>query len=232
MKLLAKSPHGLTVSEIGERLELPKTSAFDIVQTLKMTHFLRVAANRYFIGFMANEVGLAYAREKELYGVAKDHIIDLSEDMKMAGSLVVYENNGLDYVFEHVPEGAIITPAATSGKNFMHASASGKVLISYMTEAKQKKALSKLTFTPFTDNTILTLGAFKDELTITRKRGYGVDKREWHELVTCVSVPIYSHNKVVAVLTLSGLQIDQEAISGLAERMKRKSKQITVELER
>lgn len=229
--MLAKSPHGLTVSEIGERLELPKTSAFDIVQTLKTTHFLREEANRYFIGFMANEVGLAYAREKELYGVAKKHVVELAEELKMAGSLVVYENNGLDYVLEHVPEGAIITPAATSGKNFMHASGSAKVLISYMTEARQKKALAKLTFTPFTHNTILTLESFKEELIVTKKRGYGVDKREWHELVTCVSVPIFSHKKVVAALTLSGLQIDEEAIPGLAKRIRRRSELITEELE-
>ncbi|WP_136799500.1 IclR family transcriptional regulator [Desulfosediminicola ganghwensis] len=230
LKLLAQCPEGLTVTEIGERLKLPKTSTFDIVRTLKMALFLRESSNRYYIGFMANEVGTAYAGDKELYGVAKPHILKLSDQMKMASSLVVFEGIVLNYVFEHTPKGAIITPASSNTKDFLHASASGKVLLSYMTDAKQKKVLSKLKFSPFTDNTITSKDAFIEELKTTLKRGYGVDDREWNDLVTCVSVPIFIHKKVIAAMTLSGLQIASDVIPGVADKLKNVSQIITEEI--
>lgn len=230
LKLLAASPDGLTISEISEELNLPKTSAFDIVQTLNHAHFLRESNKRFFIGHMAHEVGAAYAWDKALYGAAKPHIIELAESMKMAGSLVTMEKSGLDYVIEYVPEGAIITPAASSGKNFMHASASGKVIISHMSEAKKRKLLGDLSFTAFTDRTIQNLAEFKEELEVTKKRGFGVDNREWHELVTCVAVPVFNRKKVVAAITLSGLQVDQDSIQGIAGRLKEKAKLIANEI--
>jgi len=231
LKLLANFPNGLTASEIGERLSIPKTSAFDIVQTLKYTHFLRETNKRFYIGFMAREVGESYALEKEMYGVAKQYIIDLADQLKMAGSLVIYEKGELDYVIEYTPEGVIITPSASGGKDFIHASASGKMLIASMSAAKQKKALSGLKFTSFTNRTITTIDDYKKELELTRERGYGVDDREWHELVTCVSVPVFNYKKVVAAITLSGLQLDRDAIPGIAEKLKQKSHDITSELE-
>lgn len=231
MTLLANSPDGLTISEIAERLELPKTSAFDIVQTLKYAHFLRETNKRFYIGFMASEIGEAYEQDKELFGIAKPKIVSLADQMKMACSLVIWEKGALDYVIEYVPEGVILTPASSGGRNFLHASASGKALIAHMSAAKQKKAFEMLSFTPFTDRTIRNLETFKEEIVRTKMRGYGLDNREWHELVTCVSVPIFNHKKVVAVLTLSGLQIDSTTIEGIFQKVKKTSKTITHELE-
>jgi DNA-binding IclR family transcriptional regulator len=231
LKLLATSPDSLTISEIAERLGLPKTSTFDIVQTLKYAHFLRETNKRFYIGFMASEVGEAYKQDKELFGIAKPKIVALADQMKMACSLVIWEKEALDYVIEYVPEGVILTPASSGGRNFLHASASGKALIAHMSAAKQKKAFEMLSFVPFTDRTIRNLETFKEEIARTKQRGYGLDNCEWHELVTCVSVPIFSLQKVVAVLTLSGIQIDPATIKSISQKLKETSEEITQKLE-
>ena len=43
LKLVSKRPDGITLDEICERLELPKTSAYDIVTTLVQTGMIHVA---------------------------------------------------------------------------------------------------------------------------------------------------------------------------------------------
>lgn len=230
LKLLAGEPEGMTLSEIGVELDLPKTSTFDIVQTLRQTHFLRETNKRFHIGFMAREIGETYAEEKEVYGLAKHHLIALVDELNMAGSLVFYQKERLDYILEHVPAGSIIAPAASNGPDFIHASASGKILIAFMTQAKQKKALASLKFIPLTDNTILDLDSFKIELENVREQGYAVDDREFNELMTCVSAPIINRQKVVAAITLSGLQISPETVTTIANKLIAVAHTISVKL--
>lgn len=232
LKLLAGAPDGMTLSEIGTALDLPKTSTFDIVQTLRQTHFLRETNKRFTIGFMAHEVGEAYEQHRDLYGIAKPHLTAIADDLNMAGSLVQYEKDGLNYVIEHRPLGSIISPAASSGTDFIHASASGKALIAYMTDAKRKKALEGLKFTPFTDRTITSMEGFRKELEKVKRLGYAVDDREFNGLMTCVSTPIFSRNQAIATITLSGLQLDPQAVPGIAERVMNTARIISEELGR
>jgi DNA-binding IclR family transcriptional regulator len=231
LRLLADSPEGMTLTEIGAALDLPKASAFDIVQTLRKTHFLRETNKRYAIGFMVYEVGGAYSKGKDLYAAAQPILEDLANQLNMAGSIVTYEKGTLNYVIEHRPIGSIVSPIASSGMDFVHASASGKCLIAFMSEARQRKAFSLLSFKRFTDRTIQNAIDFMEDLEKIRSRGYAVDDREFNELMTCVSTPIFRCKQAVATLTLSGLQLDPQVIPGIAERMMEKAKQISKELE-
>ena len=232
LKLLAGSADGMTLSEISAALGLPKTSAFDIVQTLRKANFLHESKKRFSIGFMAHEVGAAYDQHRDLFGIAKPHLKALADEMKMAGSLVQMDEDGLDYVIQYRPIGSIVSPAASSGADYIHASASGKALLAFMTEARRKKALSKLSFAAFTDRTITDREAFAAELETVRRQGYAVDDREFNALMTCVSSPIFNRNQAVATLTLSGLQIDSQVVAGIAERIMVVGRVIAEELAR
>ena len=219
LNLLAESPDGLTLTEIGNALDLPKASAFDIVQTLKKAHFLRESSRRYAIGFMAHEVGEAYSKGKDLHGATLPHLEGLADELNMAGSLVTYERGTLNYVIQHRPIGSIVSPVASSGMDFVHASASGKSLIAFMPEQGLRKALSLLSFKRFTDRTIQNAVDFMEELALIRSRGYAIDDREFNELMTCVSTPIFRCRRAVATLTLSGLQLAPGEVPGIAERL-------------
>ncbi|SDP39163.1 IclR family transcriptional regulator [Desulforhopalus singaporensis] len=230
LRLLATAPDGMTVTEIGTALKLPKTSTFDIVQTLRQVDFLREKGKRFFIGYMAGEVGRAYAAEQEIDEVASPHIVALAEKLQMVGSLVLYENGSLNYVFEHSPPGSIIAPGASGGTSYVHASASGKVLIANMPAARQTKAMASLRFTAFTDNTIMDAGTYKREIKKVQEQGYAVDDREFHKFLTCVSAPIFNRGKVAAAITMSGLQVDNEAIEDIASQLVVTARVISAEL--
>ncbi|TVM33724.1 IclR family transcriptional regulator [Oceanidesulfovibrio marinus] len=219
LRLLAESPEGLTLTEIGAELGLPKASTFDIVQTLKKAHFLRESNRRYAVGFMAHEVGESYSKGKDLYGATQPHLADLADALNMAGSLVIYERGTLNYVIEHRPIGSIVSPVTSNGMDFVHASASGKSLIAFMPEQRQRKALSLLTFKQFTDRTIQNMIDFMEELERIRSQGYAIDNREFNKLMTCVSTPIFRRQQAVATLTLSDLQVDPGDVPGVAERL-------------
>ena len=129
--LLAKRPDGMTLSEISLELEMPKTSAFDILQTLRQEHFLRETHKRFSIGYMAHEVGRSYQPDRDLYGIVRPELPPLGDKFGMTASLVFHEEEGLVYALEYRPANSIVSSGASSGYSFIHASASGKAIFAF-----------------------------------------------------------------------------------------------------
>lgn len=224
--LLAKRPDGMTLSEISLELDMPKTSTFDIVQTLRQEHFLRETHKRFCIGYMAHEVGRSYQPDKDLFGIVRPELPPLGDKFGMTASLVFHEEEGLIYALEYRPANSIISSGASSGYSFIHASASGKALFAYLSPSKLKKELKKVNFTPLTKNTITDEETFLKELTKVKECGYAVDRYEFNSLQTCISVPVFHGGQVVAAVTLSGLQVHDDDIPAIASDIMRTVKSI------
>ena len=63
LKLVSKKTDGITLDEICAKLDMPKTSAYDIVTTLVQTGMIHVAREqkqRYTIGLTAYRIGINY----------------------------------------------------------------------------------------------------------------------------------------------------------------------------
>ena len=224
--LLAKRPDGMTLSEISLELEMPKTSAFDILQTLRQEHFLRETHKRFSIGYMAHEVGRSYQPDRDLYGIVRPELPPLGDKFGMTASLVFHEEEGLVYALEYRPANSIVSSGASSGYSFIHASASGKAIFAYLSPAKLKKELKKLSFTALTENTITNEESFLKELSKVKSCGYAVDRFEFNALQTCISVPIFHSGQVVAAVTLSGLQVHENEINTIASDIMKTVKNI------
>ena len=69
--MVSKKPDGITLDEICEKLELPKTSAYDIITTLAhtgMVHVVKGQKQRYTIGLTAYRVGINYTNNLDFIG--------------------------------------------------------------------------------------------------------------------------------------------------------------------
>jgi DNA-binding IclR family transcriptional regulator len=206
----------MSLSEISSALDIPMTSAFDIVHTLRRSHFLREANKRFAIGVAAREVGEAYAQDKDLYGIAKEYLKTMGDELNLAASLVLYENEGLNYVVQYRPIGSILGPSLSGKHSYIHASASGKILLAFMKGVRFQKALEQLEYVEFTRNTITSRERFLEELETVKRQGYAVDDREFNDLLTCISAPLINRGQVVAAVTVSGLQVRKERVQELA----------------
>lgn len=133
----------------------------------------------------------------------------------MTASLVFHEEEGLVYVLEYRPANSIVSSGASSGYSLIHASASGKSIFAYLSPAKLKKELKKLSFTALTENTITDEEAFLKELSKVKSCGYSVDRFEFNALQTSISVQIFYSGQVVTDITLSVLQVHENKINRL-----------------
>ena len=63
LKMISRTPEGATLDDLCEKLNLPKTSAYDIVTTLAEMGMVNVARGQkqsYTIGLMAYRIGINY----------------------------------------------------------------------------------------------------------------------------------------------------------------------------
>ncbi|MBI9088323.1 MAG: IclR family transcriptional regulator [Desulfobacterium sp.] len=207
MDLLTEHEKGLTLSEIVKQLDLPKTSVFDIVHTLKDIHMLRLDNKRFTIGFHAYKIGCAYIRTQDLYSVAKESLAHLAEEIQLSVSLILYEDGVLNYVFQHNPLKSYIQSRPVDLNGAMHASASGKVILASLNPKEQERLIEQMELTKFTDATILDKEGLYEELRLTKARGYGLDNEEYTDHFFCISVPIFDHERVLAAVSFSGLKV-------------------------
>lgn len=230
LKLLATYPAGLTLSEIAQELDLPVTSAFDIVRTLRHSHFLREKDKRFYIGFMAREVGEKYTKKNELYGIAKKFIVAQANACQLVAALVLFEDESLNYVYHYCPEGSIITPGATGGTTYLHASATGKVFLAFLDDKKREKILRSIKFKQCTPKTIQTMPELLEAIATVRKQGFAFDTEEYSPLLFCIAAPIFYDGGIVAAITFSGLQLSSEQLQNYAPQILSTSQAISTAL--
>ncbi len=232
MDLLTEHKKGLSLSEIVKHLNLPKTSVFDIVHTLKSVHMLRLEDKKFTIGFHAYKIGCSYIRTKDLYSIARKKLIQVADEIKLSVSLILYEDEILNYIFQHNPLTSYANIQPVDLNDAMHASASGKVILANLDPAEQKLVVNKIKFNRFTDKTIRNKTELYKELNLTKKRGYGLDDEEYTEHFFCISIPIFDNDKILAAVSFSGIKVlgnfnDKDVISKLLSLSRELSKELS-----
>jgi IclR family transcriptional regulator, acetate operon repressor len=110
------------------------------------------------------------------------------------------------------PRGAVRLTSVVGGRNPAHATAAGKLLLSYLLLDRSAVAawMGGRDLARRTDRTVTTVDALHDELELIRGRGYSVDDQENEPGINCLAVP--------AFLTSQTLPSGAISISALAYR--------------
>ncbi|MBN2837656.1 MAG: helix-turn-helix domain-containing protein, partial [Fusobacteriaceae bacterium] len=72
MELLSKEKKGLTIKEISKTMNMPKTSTYDILETLVHKEILEKNTgeqNNYRIGIKSFQIGSSYLSTKEIFQI-------------------------------------------------------------------------------------------------------------------------------------------------------------------
>ena len=207
LTLISQSKNGLTLAEIQNFLELPKSSAFDLVQTLLATNMIMPSnqdEKKYVIGLNSFLIGSSY--ESDLITIAKKHLKSLAEDLGKTVFLGIEKNGEVVYLDKAEPKSAIFTIATLGSTNPIHCTSLGKAIASQYSQEEVERILDERGMKTFTPYTITEKKAFLEDLEGVRVRGYSVDDRELEEQMLCIGSPVFdSKNKVIAAISASGI---------------------------
>jgi len=219
----------LSIKEISEALGLNKSSLHHHVKTLTEFGYLHQdpESRKYDIGLNLVRVGQAYLQRLDVRERGHLFLEQLSKQLNETVHMLVLDQHQAVYVdkvdVQRAP-GSLQCSSYIGMRTNVHSTASGKVLLSNLEKATLRGILSDLQLTPVTQYTLTDIMAFKEELALTKERGYGLDLQENGLGMHCIAVPIRNlHSQCIATISASTLlsNTSQETLEGeVLEKLK------------
>lgn len=198
--------NGCGVSELAEKMDMPKSTAFEYLRTLKEEGYLLKENGEYKCSTRFLSLGDRIRNNTEVYKVAQPELASLSTWTEAHASLV-REENGFGAVLCIENTDHRMEPIVHLGQSTrLHANASGKAILSALPEERVKEILDRRELVALTDNTITDRAALWEELRDIQEKGYAVDIGEAMEGVGGIAVPIMDRvtDTLIAGIALYG----------------------------
>lgn len=198
-ELLLEEPSGLTLSEISHRLEIPRSSAHGLIQTLLLRGYLhRIGekGQRLRLGVRLIELGLSVGDELDLRPVAHRYMESLAQQTHETAFIAVRDGGEFVCVDKFVsrdPETRVRADAPLGARRAIHCTSLGKAFLAALDDRAALELLDKYGMRPATRYSITSKTAMLDDLVATRERGYSIDLQEAVLGICCVGAPVRNH---------------------------------------
>ena len=184
----------LGITELSERLEIPKASVYRLVATLESRNFLRrnPESGRYGLGIRLFELGSSIPYLKHLRVLTQPFLRELSEALDGVTHFSVL--NGAHIVFIEKMEWnkTMALRSAVGRLAPIHCTASGKAILGFLPANQRDEIIRQIEWIRFTKRTLMTSGDLLHDLMGVQERGYAVDDGESQESCFCIAAPVYS----------------------------------------
>ncbi|MBE6906477.1 MAG: IclR family transcriptional regulator [Ruminococcaceae bacterium] len=210
---MSKSNKALTLTEIAKEINVPKSSALDLVYTLLEKGFIEVDNKdfkTYRLGVALFELGATAVNKNNLQTISRPFLSELSA--KTGKTVFLAVPKGAESVYINKIDGTSQIQSACSigALNPLHLTGLGKAILAGMTNQEVLNLLGEGPYEVRTANTIEGYQRLIVELEQTRKRGYSIDNREGVDQLYCFGAPIYDYsNRIIAAVSLTMLDVER-----------------------
>ncbi|HXV98265.1 MAG TPA: IclR family transcriptional regulator [Anaerolineae bacterium] len=224
LQLLAQEPDGLTISQITQRLAVPKSTIFTILTTLKQYRLVeRVEETGQFrLGMELFTLGSTVVERLNVRVAAYPTLKRLAQSTGLTTHLGIVDQGEVVYIEKIEGQGPIKISSAVGRRMGIHCTALGKSMLAQLPEAEFQLIFHDHDLPQRTPNTITSLEALRTDLARTRERGYAFDDEENELGIRCLGAPIINHQgEVACAISISGPRdrISIENIGALAQQV-------------
>ncbi|MFI3230968.1 MAG: IclR family transcriptional regulator [bacterium] len=204
LEILSNNSEGLTLNEICDIMEIPKSSCFDILHTLvnlNMVEGIGRDGKTYRIGVKSFVIGNHYMENKQLVDIARAKIERIGD--KYAKSVFLAEDNlgHVVYIYKYQPKISTVVASCKIGtKNDYYNTALGKCMLAF-----REDHMSQVD-NFYEKGLIKDKDRFLQQIIDIRRNRFVYSDQEHQKQLFCIAVPIFDHKSDVSyALSLSGL---------------------------
>lgn len=224
LKYVAKEEDGLTLTEITELLDCPKSSAFNIIQTLLNLDLLsesKANNKKYQLGPENYVLGMNYYKRLDLVDLFKEFLPGIGDKLHRNCFGGILEGDKVLYIYKYAGEGAKLATCDKGTKAELYCTGLGKVLLAYSSSDYQKKVIDSMTFIKKTERTISTKEQLYKELEEVRKKGYACDNCEIEDYMICFAAPVFNFSgECVAAVSISDMYTESTDCEFLGQQIR------------
>lgn len=195
------SDRELALSEISQRVGLPKSSVHRLAGQLCSVGWLEKCGGGYRVGLRLLELGSVALQRSGLREVAFTHLHALAARTGLSVHLGILDHGEVVYL-DRIAMGRASLPTRVGGRLPAYCTALGKAMLAFEDEAGQAAALKAMARR--TEFTITEPRALQGALDGTRRNGVAYDREEAYQGWGCVASPIRSDGRVVGAVSVTG----------------------------
>ncbi len=199
LEAVGKSPEPVSLSQLAALLEIDRSSAFRLANTLKRRGFLaNASAGRdYVLGSSVWRLSRQYDWSKMLVRVAHDLLKTLASETNETAHLAVREGKRALFI-DHVTSSHVISISGQTGELVpLYCTSHGKALLSDFEERDLAQLFGAKPMKAYTKNTIQSIRSLAAECNSIREKGFATDESEYLEGVRCLAAPIRDRDGAV-----------------------------------
>ena len=223
----SSSSDGVTLNTISKDLEISKSSAHRILDTLLYYGFVEKNSSvitKYRLSWGAYKVGIAVPKYHTLNSSNYAPLLEkLSQEINKTVTLSV-QNEYVTITLYKVESDSYVPLQSHLGKhNPLYATASGKLFMLEFSQEEIRNYFKNTEIKKYTSNTILNFIDFLDELNIVKAKGYSMDNCEYEENTICIAMAIKDYTKkTIAAISISDSaeKMTTEDIKFIKEKLK------------
>lgn len=227
--VLAVSPDGVSLADVAEATNMPKSSAFRYLATLESRNYVEKDrdSGNYRIG---RALLPTRGRQLELIAArAHPAMRELRDEFGETVNLGVLDGDRISYLEILESPKSMRLAARRGDRDPIHSTALGKAIAATLPEPVVTSILVGEGMPQLTSHTITDVDRYLDELNGVRERGYALDDRENEEDGRCIAIALHGVELPAAIsisAPASRLSIDDvdKVASALAEAAGRVSR--------
>jgi IclR family acetate operon transcriptional repressor len=207
LECLAKAEGGLTLTDIGQRVQLPASTVHRLLATLEKMGYVYQAGElgRWYVGLQAFTVGSSFLASRDFVAQSHPYMRRLMDQSGETVNLAILDGTEAVFVDQVQCREMMRTIVKLGSRAPLHASGVGKAMFASLPD-DQIDAILKVRGLPrITGNTITTPETMWASIRVIRQRGWAFDDEEHAQGTRCVASPIYDeHTETLGAISLAG----------------------------
>lgn len=196
-----------TLTDLSLSMGVPTATTHRILTTLQKHGFVAFSEERqdWSIGIEAYRTGAAFMNRTSLTEVSRPLMRRLMELTGETANLAIPDGSEVVFVEQVESLNPIRAFFARGSRTSMHASGTGKAILSTLPEDHVRTLLMNSGLHAFTERTLVTPAALFEDLSATRARGYSFDGEERYNGMSCIGSAIFDDKQeACAGVSISG----------------------------
>ncbi len=203
---LAQTPTGMNLTDLSQQLGMPAATVHRLLGTFEAMGFAEQdEAGLWYVGLKTFTVGNAFLHRRDLVGSARPHMQALVDHSGETVNLGIVDGGEAVFISQVESPEMMRMIARLGSRSPIHASGVGKAILAHLSERRVAQILERRGLARFTERTIDSPAALREELEQIRRLGYALDDEEHAIGLRCVAAPIFDENgQPLAAISLSG----------------------------
>ncbi|MBP6114679.1 MAG: IclR family transcriptional regulator [Acinetobacter sp.] len=207
LNLFDHSNQEMTISEIAEKIDVNRSSAFRLIYTLEASGYLKKTSQKtYALDSNVMKLGFNSLSELSITELAMPILKELRDSVKIAVHLSVLEETNLLFISNLQSQGFFTSNVRIGTRWPAHATVIGQLLLSRLSNTEVKKRYANFRdWEVFSDKTPKDLNSLLERLDYVRSQSFMVSWGHYNTDMAACAAPVYNqaNNELVAVLSVS-----------------------------